>query len=59
MGALLQFPMHRVRRLRRRPSHVFAALADERTLEQAQGRLFWGCTLAATLLNVALVLGSS
>jgi hypothetical protein len=58
MGALLKFPMHRVNRLRRRPSQVFAALADARTLERAQGRLFWGCALAATVLNVALVLGS-
>ena len=58
MGALLQFPLHRVKRLRRRPSQVFAALADARTLEQAQGRLFWGCTLAAAVLNVALVFGA-
>jgi MYXO-CTERM domain-containing protein len=57
MGALLQFPVRRVKRPRR-PSLVFAALADERTLERAQGRLFWGCALAATLLNVALVIGS-
>jgi hypothetical protein len=58
MGALLQFPLHRMKRIRRRPSQVFAALADAGALEQAEGRLFWGCALAAALLNAALVLGS-
>ena len=54
-AVVIPFPMHRVRRARR-VADVFAPLREQDELERGVMRFFLSCTLATTLMSLALQL---